>query len=68
MARRRIGQEQLALGRDQLRGTSPLDEVAALVHWAELDRVLVGISAPSQGCAGLAAVGAVPGAVARGLA
>src|SRR4051812_34717321 len=49
MARRRIGQEQLALGRDQRRGTSPLDEVAALVDWAELDGLLSGISAAAKG-------------------
>ena len=49
MARRQIGQEQLALGGDKLRGGCPLDEVAALVDWAELDRLLSGISASAKG-------------------
>src|SRR5215203_5761805 len=49
MARRRIGQEQLALGSDEPRGGSSLDEVAALVDWAELDCLLAGISASAKG-------------------
>ena len=48
MARRRIGQEQLALGSDEPRGGSSLDEVAALVDWAELDCLLAGISASAS--------------------
>ena len=50
MARRRIGQEQLAIdgaGRPP-RGTS-LDGLALLVDWAELDHVLAGISATAKG-------------------
>src|SRR5215204_6674171 len=49
MARRRIGQEHLALGRAEPRGGSSLDEVAALVDWAELDCLLAGISASTKG-------------------
>src|SRR5829696_1521079 len=49
MARRRIGQERLALGGVEARGGSALDEVAALVDWAELDRLLAGISASTKG-------------------
>ncbi len=45
MARRQIGQEQLALSGAEPRGGSALDEVAALMDWAELDRLLAGISA-----------------------
>ena len=40
MARRQIGQEQLALSGAEPRGGSALDEVAALVDWAELDHLL----------------------------
>ena len=49
MARRRIGQEQLAVGGLEPRGGTSLDEVAALVDWAELDRLLAGISASAKG-------------------
>ena len=49
MARRRIGQEQLAVGGLEPRGGTSLDEVAALVDWAELDRLLAGISASPKG-------------------
>ena len=50
MARRRIGQEQLAMGsaagpRD---GTS-LDGVTALINWTELDRLLADISVSAKG-------------------
>ena len=49
MARRRIGQEQLAFSdAARQRGTS-LDEVAALVDWAEVDRLLAGLSASPKG-------------------
>src|SRR5918997_300959 len=49
MARGRIGQERLALGGLEPRGGTSLDEVAALVDWAELDRLLAGISASPKG-------------------
>jgi len=49
MARRRIGQEQLAVNGAEPRGGTSLDEVAALVDWAELDRLLAGISASPKG-------------------
>jgi transposase, IS5 family len=48
MARRQIGQEHLALGRAEPRGSS-LDEVAALIDWAEVDCLLAGISASAKG-------------------
>ncbi len=49
MARRRIGQERLAVGGLEPRGGTSLDEVAALVDWAELDRLLADISASPTG-------------------
>jgi transposase, IS5 family len=49
MSRRRIGQERLAVGGAQARGGTSLDEMAALVDWAELDRLLAGISASPKG-------------------
>ena len=50
MARRRIGQERLAVGGGAApRGGASLDEVAALVDWSELDRVLADISASAKG-------------------
>jgi IS5 family transposase len=49
MARRRIGQERLAMGGLEPRGGTSLDEIAALVDWAELDRLLAGISASAKG-------------------
>src|SRR5215207_390693 len=49
MARRQIGQEQLALSSDVPRGGTALDEIIALVDWAELDRLLSGISASAKG-------------------
>src|SRR3954453_21751266 len=48
MARRQIGQERLALGADEPRGGSSLDEVAALIDWAEVDRLLSGLSAKGE--------------------
>ena len=49
MARRRVGQEQLAIsGRPARDGTS-LDHVARLIDWTELDRLLAGISASTKG-------------------
>jgi len=47
MARRRIGQEQLSIG-DKRRGAS-LDEMSALIDWAEIDRHLIGIYAAARG-------------------
>src|ERR671912_2564312 len=49
MARRRIGQEQLAVGDAGVRGGTSLDEVAALIDWAESDRLLADISASAKG-------------------
>ena len=49
MARRRIGQEQLWRERATRPGGASLDEAAALVDWAELDRLLAGISASAKG-------------------
>lgn len=49
MARRRIGQEQLAVGGAEARGGTSLDEVSALVDWRELDGLLAGISASAKG-------------------
>ena len=49
MARRRIGQNQLALHGTASRGSMSLDAVAALMDWAELDRLLAGISASAKG-------------------
>ena len=46
MARRRIGQEPLAVvGAVKPRGGTSLDEVTALIDRAELDGLLAGISA-----------------------
>jgi transposase, IS5 family len=49
MARRRIGQEQLSVGGEQQRAAASLDAVSALVGWAEIDRLLAGISAAAKG-------------------
>jgi IS5 family transposase len=49
MARRRIGQERLAVGGLERRGGTSLDEVATLVDWAALDGLLAGISASAKG-------------------
>jgi transposase, IS5 family len=49
VARRRIGQERLAMGGVGPCGGTSLDEVAALVEWAELDNLLAGISASPKG-------------------
>ena len=49
MARRRIGQERLAMGGTGPRGGTSLAEMAALVDWAEMDRLLAGISALAKG-------------------
>lgn len=47
MARRRIGQERLNIG-DRRCGAS-LDEMSALIDWAEIERHLVGIYAAAKG-------------------
>ena len=49
MARRRIGQEQLWGERAPRSGGASLDEVAALVDWAELDQLLTGVSSSAKG-------------------
>jgi transposase, IS5 family len=49
MARRQIGQERLAVGCDPVGRDTSLDDVSKLVEWAELDRLLAGISASSKG-------------------
>src|SRR4051794_19923948 len=49
MALRQIGQEQLALGGAEPRGGTALDEVSALIDWAEGDGLLSGISASAKG-------------------
>ena len=49
MAHRRIGQEAPGLSDGAARGGSSLDEVARLVDWAEIERLLAGMSAASKG-------------------
>ncbi len=49
MARRRIRQERFLACGVGLRGGTSLDEVAALVDWTELDRLLAGLSASAKG-------------------
>ena len=49
MARRRIGQEQLAVVSSQPRGATSLDEMSQLVDWTEIDRLLAGVSAAAKG-------------------
>ncbi len=49
MARRRIGQERLGFADAHGRQRSSLDEVAALVDWTEVDRLLADISAAPKG-------------------
>ncbi len=49
MARRRIGQEQLAIVDSQRRGDTSLDEMSQLVDWTEIDRLLAGVSAAAKG-------------------
>src|SRR5271166_6042410 len=49
MARRQIGQGQLSVGDLASRGGTSLDEMAALVDWSEVDRLLAGISASPKG-------------------
>ena len=49
MARRRIGQEQLRFDPPQSRQSGSLDEIAALIDWAEIDRHLTAIYASAMG-------------------
>ena len=49
MARRRIGQEQLAIMGSQRRGDTSLDEMRRLVDWTEIDRLMSGVSAAAKG-------------------
>jgi IS5 family transposase len=49
MPRRQIGQEQLLRSSVQPRGGTSLDELAGLIDWTELDRLLAGISASAKG-------------------
>ena len=49
MARRRIGQERLAVGGLAPRGDTSLDEMSALINWAEVDGLLAGVSASAKG-------------------
>lgn len=49
MARRQIGQEQLWNERAARPGVASLDEVTALVDWAELDQLLARISSSAKG-------------------
>lgn len=49
MARRRIGQERMAVGVDPARGGTSLDALSCLVDWIALDRLLVCISALAKG-------------------
>jgi IS5 family transposase len=49
MARRRIGQERLAVGSSAPCKSTSLDEISILVNWTELDRLLTGISASARG-------------------
>jgi hypothetical protein len=49
MARRRIGQEQLALGTEKERRSGSLDEIAALIDWSEIDGVLAPVYAAPTG-------------------
>ena len=48
MAHRRIGQERLGLGNETTYGTA-LDEMSALIDWAEIERHLAGIYAAAKG-------------------
>ena len=49
MARRRIGQEELALGAGVERRSGSLDEITALIDWSEVDRVLAPVYAAPTG-------------------
>jgi IS5 family transposase len=49
MARRRIGQERLGIIDTQARGGRSLDQIAGLIDWTELDRLLGCVSASAKG-------------------
>ena len=49
MARRRIGQERLAVGGLAPGGDTSLDEMSALINWVEVDGLLAGVSASAKG-------------------
>lgn len=49
MPRRQIGQERFGLGSASAHKHSSLDDMAALVDWAEVERLLSGISAAAKG-------------------
>ena len=49
MARRRIGQEQLAIVGSQRRDDTSFNEMGQLVDWTEIDRLLAGVSAAAKG-------------------
>ena len=49
MARRRIGQERLGIANSTARDRTSLDEMSALIDWAEIDRHLGGIYAAAKG-------------------
>ena len=49
MARRRIGQERLGIANNTARDRTSLDEMSALIDWAEIDRHLGGIYAAAKG-------------------
>jgi transposase, IS5 family len=49
MARRRIGQEQLSFDPPQSRQAGALDQITALIDWAEIDRHLTSIYASTMG-------------------
>jgi transposase, IS5 family len=49
MARRRIGQERLSVGLREARSRATLDEISALIDWAEIDGHCAGIYAAAKG-------------------
>jgi transposase, IS5 family len=49
MARRRIGQERLGIANNTTRDRTSLDEMSALIDWAEIDRHLAGVYAAAKG-------------------
>jgi IS5 family transposase len=49
MARRRIGQERLGIANNTARDRTSLDEMSALIDWAEIDRHLAGIYPAAKG-------------------
>ena len=49
MARRRIGQERLGIAKGMTGGGATLDEMSALIDWAEIDRCCSGTYAAAKG-------------------